>query len=255
MSASSHTRNHRYAPEYTEQVISWLEFHNRKVINSIDAINFEVSKVKQYLKLNEVGITTPKTIAVLGSKNIIEAARKLNIYPLITKHNRAGKGLGVKLFNNEEELNNYVTGPLFEPSIDGITLLQEYIKPKDGRIRRSEFINQKFLYTVSIDSSDGFQLCPADECNIGSRPEQLETSNKFEITDPLPLELQNMFEKFLNSAKIDVAAIEWIESENGKIYVYDVNTNTNYNPEAEKRANLFAHEHLALYLQDLLKTL
>ncbi len=64
-----------------------------------------------------------------------------------------------------------------------------------------------------------------------------------------------MFEKFLNSAKIDVAAIEWIESENGKIYVYDVNTNTNYNPEAEKRANLFAHEHLALYLQDLLKTL
>ena len=45
-------------------------------------INFEVSKVKQYLKLNEVGITTPKTIAVLGSKNIIEAARKLNIYPL-----------------------------------------------------------------------------------------------------------------------------------------------------------------------------
>ena len=255
MSASSHTRNHRYAPEYTEQVISWLEFHNRKVINSIDAINFEVSKVKQYLKLNEVGITTPKTIAVLGSKNIIEAARKLNIYPLITKHNRASKGLGVKLFNNEEELNNYVTGPLFEPSIDGITLLQEYVKPKDGRIRRSEFINQKFLYTVSIDSSDGFQLCPADECNIGSRSEQLETSNKFEITDPLPLELQNMFEKFLNSAKIDVAAIEWIESENGKIYVYDVNTNTNYNPEAEKRANLFAHEHLALYLQDLLKTL
>ena len=117
----------------------------------------------------------------------------------IRDSNRAGKGLGVKLFNNEEELNNYVTGPLFEPSIDGITLLQEYIKPKDGRIRRSEFINQKFLYTVSIDSSDGFQLCPADECNIGSRSEQLETSNKFEITDPLPLELQNMFEKFLNS--------------------------------------------------------
>ncbi len=44
----------------------------------------------------------------------IEAARKLNIYPLITKHNRAGKGLGVQLFQNEEELAAYVKSPLFE---------------------------------------------------------------------------------------------------------------------------------------------
>ena len=96
----------------------------------------------------------------------------MNIYPLITKHNRAGKGLGVQLFQNEEELEDYVNSSTFEPSVDGITLLQAYIKPSDGRIRRSEFINQKFLYTVSIDSSDGFQLCPADGCQIGKRPEQ-----------------------------------------------------------------------------------
>ncbi len=39
----------------------------------------------------------------------------------------------------------------------------EHIKPADGRIRRSEFINQKFLYTVSIDLSERFfPLCPAD---------------------------------------------------------------------------------------------
>jgi len=56
------------------------------------------------LKLNESGIETPATVAVLGQENIIEAARELNIYPLITKHNRAGKGLGVQLFQNEEEL-------------------------------------------------------------------------------------------------------------------------------------------------------
>ena len=159
MSASSHTRGHRYAPEFTEQVLTWLEAHGRKVVNGTGAINLEISKVKQYLKLNESGIETPATVAVLGPENIIEAARKLNIYPLITKHNRAGKGLGVQLFQNEEELEAYVNSPLFEPSVDGITLLQAYIKPSDGRIRRSEFINQKFLYTVSIDSS-GFSVLP-----------------------------------------------------------------------------------------------
>ena len=249
MSASSHTRGHRYAPEFTEQVINWLEAHGRKVVNGTGAINLEISKVKQYLKLNESGIETPATVAVLGQEHIIEAARKLNIYPLITKHNRAGKGLGVQLFQNEEELEAYVNSPLFEPSVDGITLLQAYIKPSDGRIRRSEFINQKFLYTVSIDSSDGFQLCPADGCQIGKRPEQLETSEKFQITEPLPDDRREAYENFLKNAQIDVAAIEWVQSENGDIYVYDVNTNTNYNPTAEKNANIFAHQHLAHYLK------
>ena len=127
MSASSHTRGHRYAPEFTEQVLTWLEAHGRKVVNGTGAINLEISKVKQYLKLNESGIETPATVAVLGPENIIEAARKLNIYPLITKHNRAGKGLGVQLFQNEEELEAYVNSSAFEHSVDGITLLQAYI--------------------------------------------------------------------------------------------------------------------------------
>lgn len=106
MSASSHTRGHRYAPEFTEQVLAWLEAHGRKVINGSGAINLEISKIKQYLKLSEVGIAYPDTVAVLGQENILEAARKLNIYPLITKHNRAGKGLGVQLFNSEEEFGS-----------------------------------------------------------------------------------------------------------------------------------------------------
>ena len=250
MSASSHTRGHRYAPEFTEQVLAWLEAHGRKVVNGSGAINLEISKIKQYLKLSEAGIASPETVAVLGQDNILEAARKLNIYPLITKHNRAGKGLGVQLFNSESELEAYVDSPAFEPSVDGITLLQAYIKPADGRIRRSEFINQKFLYTVSIDSSEGFQLCPADGCQIGQRPAQLETSDKFQITDPLPASQRQAYETFLAQAGIDVAAIEWVESEAGQIYVYDVNTNTNYNPTAEEKAEIFAHQHLAEYLKN-----
>lgn len=249
MSASSHTRDHRYAPEFTEQVLTWLEFHGRVVINGVDAINLEISKIKQYLKLKEVGIAYPETVAVLGQENILAAARKLNIYPLITKHNRAGKGLGVQLFQSEEELQHYVESPAFEPSVDGITLLQAYIKPVDGRIRRSEFINQQFLYTVSIDSSDGFQLCPADGCQIDQKKQELETSEKFVITSPLP-DLQRLsYESFLQKSNIQVAAIEWVESEDGQVYVYDVNTNTNYNPTAEENAHIFAHQHLALYLK------
>jgi len=49
----------------------------------------------------------------------------------IVKHNRAGKGLGVHLFMAKRGLEDYVHGPDFEQSVDGITLVQEYIESAD----------------------------------------------------------------------------------------------------------------------------
>ena len=74
MSASSHTREHRYAPELTDSLISWLERHGREVINGGRAIELEVSKVKQYMALDQHGIQTPKTIATVGKEKMIKAA-------------------------------------------------------------------------------------------------------------------------------------------------------------------------------------
>ena len=56
MSASSHVRGHRFAPEYTSVILNWLQNHNKRVINDNNALALEVSKSLQYLKLNEVGI-------------------------------------------------------------------------------------------------------------------------------------------------------------------------------------------------------
>ena len=48
MSASSHTRGHRYAPEYTAAVLAWLTKHRRTIVNGERALQLEVSKVAQY---------------------------------------------------------------------------------------------------------------------------------------------------------------------------------------------------------------
>jgi len=160
MSASSHTRGHRYAPEYTAVVLNWLEKNQRRVINNSKALSLEISKSLQYKELESFGIKTPKTIYCSNKESILKSA---NIFrkPFITKHNRGGKGLGVKLFNNKKELDSYVSGKDFEPSIDGITLLQDYIDASPKVIIRVEFVNSKFLYAVEVDASDGFELCPA----------------------------------------------------------------------------------------------
>jgi len=120
MSASSHTRGHRYAPELTAATLAWLESHGRRVINNGRALQLEISKVAQYEALRAHGIRTPRTVAAVGARAIVAAARTLPS-PFITKHNRAGKGLGVRLFQSVDALQSYVTGPAFEESVDGIT--------------------------------------------------------------------------------------------------------------------------------------
>ena len=167
MSASSHTRNHRYSPEYTAGILDWLEAHDRTVINSSRALQFEVSKIKQHVYLEKFGIKTPKTIAAIGKEGILDAAKTFE-GSFITKHNRAGKGLGVKLFHNASTLKDFIESDEFEPSIDGITLLQEYIKSPDSVIIRNEFVGGKHIYSVAVDTTDGFELCPADVCSINT---------------------------------------------------------------------------------------
>lgn len=257
ISASSHTRDHRFAPEFTEAVLAWLERHGRIVVNGSRALRLELSKVNQYMALNASGIATPKTLAAVGKDHIIETAKQLGMDSFITKHNRAGKGQGVQLFHSIAALEEYLEGPNFDEPVDGITLIQQYIKSPTPHIIRHEFINGQFFYAAKVDTSEGFELCPADACAIDDMfcPTEGEDSGPkamFEILDDYRPEFIEKYEAFLKSNNVQVAGIEAIEDENGNIYTYDVNTNTNYNSDAESAANKFAMLELAKYLGALL---
>lgn len=254
MSASSHTRGHRYAPELTSSVLAWLEHHGRTIFNGSNALRLELSKVLQYTALNAAGIQTPDTIAAVGKEQIIKAAEKLGESSFITKHNRAGKGLGVQLFNSIDGLRSYVDGPTFDEPVDGVTLIQKYIKAPEPFITRCEFINGDFQYAVKVDTSEGFELCPADACQIDDLfcpvGEQPSSSPKFQIIEGFNDPIIEKYEAFLKQNQIKVAGIEFIYSEDGEIYTYDVNTNTNYNADAEKAAGQYNMLTLAKVLKE-----
>lgn len=254
MSASSHTRDHRFSAEYTAAVLSWLEAHGRTVVNTSRALQLEVSKVAQYTSLKAHGIRTPKTIAAVGKAAILEAARKFD-GPFITKHNRGGKGLGVQLFQSQEALESYVEGPDFEVPIDGITLVQEYIQAPEAYITRCEFIGGKFVYAVQVDTSKGFQLCPADACQIGDAfcpVGESEQKPKFKVIQGFENPILEKYAKFLEANRIHIAGIEFITDSKGEIYTYDINTNTNYNSDAEEAAGVSGMGTIAKYLGSLL---
>ncbi|MGO3024427.1 MAG: hypothetical protein ACTIIH_14505 [Brevibacterium sp.] len=122
--------------------------------------------------------------------------------------------------------------------IDGITLVQEYVQPAQPFITRAEFIGGRFHYAVRVDVSGGsFELCPADACTIpgaGADPE-VEAVPQFdrreEITAGTPLIAR--LETLVADLGIEIAGVEFIETADGRQVVYDINTNTNYNPSVE----------------------
>lgn len=239
MSASSHTRGHRYAPELTAAVLAWLTRHGRRVVNGERAIALEVSKVAQYEALARFSVETPETLAVVGKDNIADAAKQLG-FPVILKHNRAGKGLGVQLLLSAQALAEHLASDAFEPSIDGITLVQRYIKAPQPFVTRVEFVGSKFLYAVKVDTSQGFELCPADVCQIDAPAladvcPAVASADKFQIIRDFDHPLIARWQGFLAANEIGIAGIEFIGDEKGRSFTYDVNTNTNYNPDAEAK--------------------
>jgi hypothetical protein len=261
MSASSHTRGHTYAPELTAAVLRWLESHGRRVVNDSRALRLEISKVEQYALLEKHGIRTPRTLAAVGKHAIVEAARKMP-GAFITKHNRAGKGLGVKLFQTVSALEEHLESAAFEESRDGITLIQEYIRAPEPFITRVEFVGGEFLYAVRVDTTLGFELCPADVCQVGDAfcpvgeaAAPAAPAARFRIVRGFDSPLVAKYRRLLAENGIGVAGVEFIQDAQGHAYTYDINTNTNYNPDAEAEAGLYGMRAVAAYLGRELKAL
>ena len=261
MSASSHSRGNRYAPEMTAGVLAWLEGQERTVINGRTALHLEISKLIQYAALRKAGLNVPKTIAGADSADIIAGFDAFGGMPVITKHNRAGKGLGVQLFRSKSALSDYVQGADFAPSVDGVTLVQRYIASSDQTINRVEFVGRELVYAVRVDTSNGFELCPADVCALEASTCMADSEPRFAFeidtdfaTSDLGQELVPKMQQVMAAEGLDVAAFEFITDSDGMAYVYDINTNTNYNSDAETRAGLSAMGRLAAYLgQELAK--
>ena len=132
--------------------------------------------------------------------------------------------------------------------------MQEYIESDPKVITRIEFVKGKFLYAVQVDASDGFELCPADKCNIEEKfcPTNPD-GNKFMILKNYKNTEIKKYEDLLKSNGIEIAGIEYIKGKDGVHYTYDINTNTNYNSIAERKSNLKGMDSIATFLYNELR--
>jgi hypothetical protein len=247
MSASSHTRGHRHAKDHARAVLSWLESHGRRVVNGRPALELEVSKVAQLAMLQAAGFDVPRTVAVAGTADLRAAARKLPV-PFISKHNQGGKGLGVRLFSGYDEFDAYLGSADFTEPVDGITLLQEYLRAAKPFITRAEIVGGAFVYAITADTAlGGFELCPADACAVDAPGAGL-----FALRQGFDHPIIGRYEDFARLHGVEIAGFEFIETVDGRMVTYDVNTTTNYNAQVEAAAPRPALSAVAEFLGRLL---
>ncbi len=249
LSASSHTREHPYAKDHARGVLGWLEARGRRVVNGRRALELEVSKVAQLTALRTAGFDVPRTLAVAGAADLPAAAGKLPV-PFISKHNQGGKGLGVRLFSSHQEFGGYLESPEYQAPVDGITLLQEYVPAAQPLITRVEIVGGAFVYAITADTArGGFELCPADACAVdpGAGPAGL-----FALRDGFDHPIVGRYLDFARLHGVEIAGFEFIETADGRMVTYDVNTTTNYNAEIEAAAPRPALPELAAFLGRLL---
>jgi glutathione synthase/RimK-type ligase-like ATP-grasp enzyme len=249
LSASSHTRGHTYTKDYTRALLEWLESYGRRVVNGRPVVEMEVSKVRQLNLLRAFGIDTPRTVAVIGRDRIVDAALTFPM-PFITKHNQGGKGLGVRRFDDLDQFRAYVVSDEFEVPVDGITLLQEYVQPREPFITRVETVGFEYIYAVTADTErGGFQLCPADACEMDEDGQPKQAASLFALREGFHGPVVDQVVAFARKYNLEIAGFEFIESVDGRTVVYDVNTNTNYNPDVENVAPYSGPGSVAAYLQ------
>lgn len=143
--------------------------------------------------------------------------------------------MGARRFDSHAEFDEWAAGNAFEPSPDGITLIQEYLRTREPFITRAEFVDGEFVYAVRVDTSAGsFELRPAEVCAATAAGEP-DPPPLFRLRDDVDAANQLIvaYRRLLAGEGIAIAGVELSETVDGRLVTYDVNTNTNHNPDVE----------------------
>jgi glutathione synthase/RimK-type ligase-like ATP-grasp enzyme len=264
ISASAHTRGHGLSKDYTRSVLNWLDAYGARTVNGRRTIELEMSKVDQLTRLRAQGFDVPRTRVVVGTHLLVAAAQDFPT-PFITKHNQGGKGLGVQKFDSAAELAAAIDAGRYEEPEDGISLLQEFVVAAKPEVTRVEIVGDEFVYAITADTArGGYQLCPADACAIDPATGALllppgatilpEAGQQiFALREDFEQHpIVDRYRAFLRAEGIEIAGIEFIETADGRLVTYDVNTNTNYNGQIEAAAPKSGPGAIVAYLAGLL---
>lgn len=245
VSPSAYLRGHTQAIFYAQQYLHHVEELAVPVVNGSTAYALEISKARQLALLARLGIPHPRSVVVNAVNQIEPAAAELE-YPVILKPNIGGSGAMMRRFDSSSELRSAITDHELDQlfGLDHTAIVQEFHPPIDSSIVRVEALDDQILYAIRIhsDPSEGFNLCPADICQVphedtlasesGSVVDLAKQPRQIEAVQT-PASVEEAVLRIFRAAAIDVGGVEYLESErDGQTYVYDVNALSNFVTDA-----------------------
>ena len=134
-------------------LISQLEKAGYCVVNSRDCTELASDKYRAYLRLQDFGLTQPKTVLVPNKNSIEKSFENLDTkFPIVLKTLRGSKGVGVLFIESERALNSIVQ-LLFKQDSSADLLIQEY-KKTDFDVRVL-VLGGKIIATMQRDVLEG----------------------------------------------------------------------------------------------------
>mgnify|MGYP003627983324 FL=1 len=193
-------------------LVSQLENAGYCVVNSRDCLELASDKYRTYLRLQDFGLTQPKTVLIPNEDEIESAFKNLDTkFPIIMKTLRGSKGVGVLFIESERALNSIVQ-LLFKQDKSADILIQKYIKTEfDVRVL---VLGGKVIATMQRDVLEG---------DFRSNYSQGAKVKTYELSD-LEIEQCLLAAKAIGGL---FTAVDFIPSENTKKdppYILEVNS-------------------------------
>ena len=237
-SPSAYVRGHERAVPLALAYLRTLERLGARVLNGADVFALELSKSAQATLLRTMGIDTPMSITFNDVSALRPYAGAIG-WPALLKPDQGGSGARIQVVESLEQIDAIFAA---DPKVwlpDNVFLLQELLPhdPERG-IVRVELLGGELLYAMRVISHGRFNLCPSPVCNPDEGAGTCEIPLAQEDAPPVefypypdvPPEAVETAKAIAAAVRLDVGAVEYLETHDGRRVFYDINANSNLRP-------------------------
>ncbi len=248
-SPSAYTRGNQRAVPFTHALLHHLDISDARVINGAKAFSVERSKAKQLALLRHLGIDHPKSI-VFNDPHAVQSDATDLTWPALLKPEQGGSGARMRVIESPNALIERLEE---EPELwnpEGLLLVQELLEYDEDRgIVRMEFLDGELLYAMRVVSNGAFNLCPSEVCNPAEPQQDATEDIRFHPFPDVPEEAVETGQRIVEAAGIDVGAVEYLETPDGRRVYYDVNANSNLRRPIGEAFGFDPFDRVAAYLE------
>jgi glutathione synthase/RimK-type ligase-like ATP-grasp enzyme len=256
-SPSAYVRGHTRAVPYALAYMRALEARGVRVLNGADAFALELSKTAQAALLRKLGVPAPRTWTFNDIDAIRARAGEIQ-FPALLKPEQGGSGARIVLVESFAHLQALIEQRPEHWLPDNLLVLQEYLDTDPARgIVRMEFLGGRLLYAMRVISHGRFNLCPAPVCNPDegasaaceiTAEQAAAPAAEFHPYREVPAQAVEWGKRIVAAAKLDVAGIEYLETRDGRLVVYDINANSNLRPSVAQAFGFDPFERVVDFL-------